>query len=51
MLADGMTKAAGRLVGLVDAADEKIALAACKTALGHGMRRRQEEVTERKWKT
>ena len=48
MLADGMTKAAGRLVGLVDATDEKIALAACKAVLEIGMRLRQAEGTERK---
>ena len=48
MLADGMTKAAERLVGLVDAPDEKIALAACKAVLELGMRLRQAEETERK---
>ena len=48
MLADGMTKAAGRLVGLVDATDEKIALAACNTVLELGMRLRQAEEIERK---
>lgn len=46
MLADGMTKAASRLVGLVDAQDEKIALAACKAVLELGMRLRQAEETE-----
>ena len=48
MLADGMTKAAGRLVGLADVADEKIALAACNTVLELGMRLRQTEEIERR---
>ena len=48
MLADGMTKAAERLVGLVGASDEKMALAACKAVLELGMRLRQAEETERK---